>query len=208
MARGYTRFLAWMHLLPNHGVFFALFLWRAATKSSDVSLERTLDVETQTICAVLGCDPPATSALVFKAYRNMFANVGIDADDVGHAFFYYMTLEGVIHGLICAGAVQVLMGGASTLYRRAMLAELVIMDVVYTVGYFVVPYGCAKHISACFGEDASSLSFEAGLGVATFVLTLAWLQHVSVLLDVLAYADLVMEAESESAGVSAAKKRK
>ena len=43
-AHSYTRLLAWLHLVPNHGIFFVLFLWRAATKPADTSLERTLDV--------------------------------------------------------------------------------------------------------------------------------------------------------------------
>jgi len=205
-----VRFLTVLCFL-NHGIFAALFIWRAIVRpdAASASLERSLLVETQFLCTGLGCDSQAIVSLFIDVYRAAVGWLGLEESDAAAAMFWYMSLEGVLHVGICAGAIVLMLGNRARLFHAFLLAELLIMDVAYTVIFFAMPYYCMRHLDVCFpgGEVGEGKSFYSGLHLAGFFMTLAWLQHMSVFLDVMAYGVLVLQPTLPSGSKDSKKRR-
>ena len=209
----------------NHGIFAGLFVWRAIVRpdAADASLERSLLVETEFLCRLLGCDAPQVFGLFIGVYRDAVTWLGMGEARAATAMFWYMSFEGVLHVAICVGAALILAGGRTRLFRVAMLAELWLMDIFYTAAFFAAPYYCMRNLGVCFPLDGGSggeggeggageRTFYAGLHLAGFFMTLAWLQHMSVLVDVLSYGVLALQpsagAPNAAAAEAAAKKKR
>ena len=126
--------------------------------------------------------------------------VGTSEASAASFMYFYMSPEGVLHLGICAGAALMLLrrGGVQT-YRLSLLAELIIMDVFYCVIFTAVPYGCIRYPGECIDNLGTPEigGFVEGAHFACFIVTVAWLQHVSVLLDVVAW--YVLRAEVPAA---------
>ena len=193
----------WTQLF-NHGAFAALFLWRALTQvgaaSEELSLERSMIAEVGTACYFLGCDPEYILPNTVKVMGRVLDKAGTSEASAASFMYFYMSLEGVLHLGICAGAALMLLrrGGVQT-YRLSLLAELIIMDVFYCVIFTAVPYGCIRYPGECIDNLGTPEigGFVEGAHFACFIVTVAWLQHVSVLLDVVAW--YVLRAEVPAA---------
>ena len=179
----------------NHGIFAALFLWRATGEhAGEASLERSIAVETQTLCAALGCEPDAIIAPLTAALRTLLPAYNITEASWALFMFFYMSVEGVLHlGIVFGGLAQLWSGRASRVFRWSLLLEIVAMDVTYTFMYIALPYGCAASPTTC-GFGTTSGDFLDGVSLMTFTMTISWLQHVSVLFDLLTFAVLKCEA--------------
>merc|ERR1712046_139980 len=113
---------------------------------------------------------------------------------MGEAFaliaHWYMCLEGLLHLVItCAALTCFLWHGrrAHWLYRRSLLAEIILMDAFYTVYMNGGLYWCCSHWEACFpGGTKQEQSFAAGVRYGVFAASMVWLQNLSVLIDVIA----------------------
>ena len=151
-------------------------------------------VETQTLCAALGCEPDAIIAPLTSAMRTLLPAYNITEASWALFMFWYMSVEGVLHiGIVGGGLAQLWNGRASRIFRWSLLLEMIVMDIAYTLMYSVLPYGCAASPAAC-GFRGDSGNFLDGVSLMTFLMTISWLQHISVLLDLLTWAVLKCEA--------------
>eukprot|EP00930_Biecheleria_cincta_P086917 TRINITY_DN76171_c0_g1_i1.p1 TRINITY_DN76171_c0_g1~~TRINITY_DN76171_c0_g1_i1.p1 ORF type:complete len:219 (+),score=29.85 TRINITY_DN76171_c0_g1_i1:53-709(+) len=184
----------WMTFL-NHGIFAALFIWRQMLHfGKPVEVGRSLDVEFQTICAYGGCDAQQMKEVAASCFSHVFVALGVASDpmQVENAVRWYMCLEGNIHVAMCLGWLYiVLMGGGMKLYRWSLIAELWIMDIYYTLAFLVFPYGCILWPHVCMPESTIKMieSWDVWLTAKAVMglFTIAWLQHLSVFLDVVTY---------------------
>ena len=176
----------------NHGIFAALFLWRLVISPDGLSPDptRALKVESETVCAMIGCDPVDVNRRSVAIIKPFFESSGLG--DGAFFMFWYMTLEGCLHIGICYGSFLLLFikrtRYAEKVYQWALLGEIILMDIAYTAGFNGVMYYCGFNSDKCVPPNVSNNgTFIDGALYAYFILTVTWLQNISVIMDLVTY---------------------